>query len=155
MRSKAGDLARRPIGSAVGVNGEAAHSAGRGSPTSKALLLGAAVDDVMTVGGTRPRDALSERLAALAQLSLTDLRHEWRRLFRSEPPRLSRDLTTRAIAYRLQEIAHGGLARATQRRMTALAEKFEVDGTITAPASAPHQVRLAADSGMARPNPYG
>ena len=35
---------------------------------------------------------LSDRLAALAALSLGDLRLEWRRLHRAEPPRLSRDI---------------------------------------------------------------
>ena len=47
----------------------------------------------------------------LPTLSLGDLRLEWRRLFRAEPPRLSRDIMMRAVAYRLQEIAHGGLPK--------------------------------------------
>jgi Protein of unknown function (DUF2924) len=75
---------------------------------------------------------LPERLAALAALSLVDLRLEWRRLYRAEPPRLSRDIMTRAIAYRLQEIAHGGLSKVTRRRLTTLAESFDVDGRIAA-----------------------
>ena len=37
-----------------------------------------------------------------------ELRREWRRLYRSEPPRISRDLLIRGIGYRLQEIEHGG-----------------------------------------------
>src|SRR5271166_1141772 len=44
-------------------------------------------------------------------------RQEWRRLYRAEPPRLSRDLMMRAIAYRIQEIAFGGLSKATLRRL--------------------------------------
>ena len=48
---------------------------------------------------------VSDRLAVLAELSVADLRLEWRRLFWADPPRLSRDIMTRAIAYRLQEIA--------------------------------------------------
>jgi Protein of unknown function (DUF2924) len=76
---------------------------------------------------------LPERLAALAAISLGDLRLEWRRLYRAEPPRLSRDIMTRAIAYRLQEIAHGGLSKVTRRRLMTLAESFDVDGRIAAP----------------------
>jgi len=72
-------------------------------------------------GAAKASDAksqLAERLAALPILSLGDLRLEWRRLYRAEPPRLSRDIMMRAIAYRLQEVAYGGSSgeRARNRR---------------------------------------
>jgi hypothetical protein len=67
----------------------------------------------------------------LAGLSLGDLRLEWRRLCRVEPPRLSRDIMIRAIAYRLQEIAHGGLSKVTQRRLMTLSNQLETAGRIT------------------------
>jgi hypothetical protein len=73
---------------------------------------------------------LADRLAVLPALSLGHLRLEWRRLFRAEPPRLSRDIMIRAIAYRLQEIAEGGLSKVTQRRLTILANQLETDGRI-------------------------
>jgi predicted phage terminase large subunit-like protein len=41
----------------------------------------------------------------------------------------------RAIAYRLQEIAHGGASKATLRRLTTLAVEFETGGTIAPPPS--------------------
>ena len=44
---------------------------------------------------------VSNRLEVLAELSVSDLRLECRRLFRADPPRLSRDIMMRAIAYRL------------------------------------------------------
>src|SRR5882724_3309535 len=47
-------------------------------------------------------------LPVQAGASLDELRHEWRRLYRSEPPKISRDLLIRGIGYRLQEIEHGG-----------------------------------------------
>ena len=75
-------------------------------------------------------NALSDRLAVLPTLSLGDLRLEWRRLYRAEPPRLSRDIMMRAVGYRLQEIAHGGLSKVTQRRLMALAAEFETSGRI-------------------------
>ena len=40
---------------------------------------------------------------------LEKLRGEWRRLYHSEPPKISRDLLVLALGYRLQEIEHGGL----------------------------------------------
>ena len=91
-------------------------------------------------------DALSERLAVLPTLSLGELRLEWRRLYRADPPRLSRDIMMRAIAYRLQETAHGGLSKATQRRLATLASGFEVSGVI-APAPVP---RIKSGSRLVR-----
>ena len=73
---------------------------------------------------------ISQQIAALPQLGLTELRAEWRRLFRTQPPSLSRDLVMRAIAYRLQELAHGGLAKATVRKLVSLAAALEADGEI-------------------------
>jgi hypothetical protein len=87
-------------------------------------------------GAAKASDAksqLAERLAALPILSLGDLRLEWRRLFRAEPPRLSRDIMMRAVAYRLQEIAQGGLSRITQRRLMTLANELETAGRIAPP----------------------
>ena len=40
----------------------------------------------------------------------------------------------RAIAYRIQEIAFGGLSKATLRRLATLAAEFESDGRIATPA---------------------
>jgi hypothetical protein len=76
----------------------------------------------------------ADRLARLETLDLSAMRQEWRRLYRAEPPRLSRDLMMRAIAYRIQEIAFGGLSKATLRRLATLATEFESDGRIATPA---------------------
>jgi len=65
---------------------------------------------------------LSSRLAALEQMSPQELREEWRRLYRSQPPRLSPDMLARGLAYRLQEIADGGLSKATIRQLASLAK---------------------------------
>jgi hypothetical protein len=77
-----------------------------------------------------PAQAISEQIAALQQLGLAELRSEWRRLFRTQPPNLSRDLLMRALAYRVQERAHAGLTKATQRRLASLAAALEADGEI-------------------------
>jgi hypothetical protein len=73
---------------------------------------------------------VADRLAGLETLDLSAMRREWRRLYRAEPPRLSRDLMRRALAYRIQEIAFGGLSKATLRRLAGLAAEFESDGRI-------------------------
>jgi hypothetical protein len=53
----------------------------------------------------------------IRSLGLEELRREWRRLNHAEPPRISRDLLVLALGYRLQEIAHGGLGKATRRKL--------------------------------------
>ena len=52
---------------------------------------------------------LAERLTALGQMTHTELRDEWRRLYRAHPPKkISRDLLELAVAWKLQEKALGG-----------------------------------------------
>nr|WP_085856777.1 DUF2924 domain-containing protein [Methylorubrum zatmanii] len=79
------------------------------------------------------------QLADLTQLSTVELRQAWRRLFQQPPPPLSRDLIVRALAYRLQEVAQGGLSKASQRHLRSLAQKgrggsTEVDEPAVMPA---------------------
>jgi hypothetical protein len=69
-------------------------------------------------------DRIREALARLPTASRADLRAEWLRLCRTEPPiRLGRELLIGAIAYRLQEEALGGLRPETQRRLRHIAEQ--------------------------------
>jgi hypothetical protein len=59
-----------------------------------------------------------------------ELRREWRRLYRSEPPWISRDLLILGIGYRLQEIEHGGLGKSTRRKLQILAKMFRTSGRV-------------------------
>jgi hypothetical protein len=61
---------------------------------------------------------IAQALARLSELTIFELRGEWRRLHRMPPPmRLSRDLLIRGITYKLQERAYGGLSQATARKL--------------------------------------
>jgi hypothetical protein len=72
-----------------------------------------------------PSDVRAQ-IATLMNMGLHALRIEWRRYYRSAPPaRLSRRLMRRAIAYRMQERAHGGLSGNLKRRLRLLAQKLE------------------------------
>ncbi len=74
--------------------------------------------------------SVAELLARLNDLTLDELRAEWRRLYRSAPPRLSRDLMKRAIAYRIQEKAFGGLSAASKRKLKEHATQIEITGRV-------------------------
>ncbi len=67
---------------------------------------------------------------ALDGVSLDELRCEWRRLYRSNPPRISRDLLVRGIGYRIQELQHGGLGKTTRRKLKTLAKMFRTEGRV-------------------------
>lgn len=61
---------------------------------------------------------LSRDLAALPDLPLDALKERWQTLYGSPPPSgLGRALMVRAIAYRMQELALGGLWPVTRRRL--------------------------------------
>src|SRR6202022_1016457 len=61
---------------------------------------------------------IAKALVRLSALTIFELRGEWRRLHRMPPPmRLSRDLLTRGISYKLQERAYGGLSKAAVRKL--------------------------------------
>ena len=74
---------------------------------------------------------IEAHIAEIRAMDLPSLRDAWRRHHRAPPPRrLSRDLLVRGIAYRLQEQAHGGLSKATQRRLRTLAKAFAETGRV-------------------------
>ena len=60
--------------------------------------------EVPTVSVNSTQYEMSTRIAVLNELTAQQLRDEWHRLRRGQPPRLSRDLLIRTIAYRMQEL---------------------------------------------------
>jgi Protein of unknown function (DUF2924) len=90
-----------------------------------------AVSPIINAGSANAQGTLAQQIARLQQLSLGELRVEWRRLFRAQPPNLSRDLITRSVAYRLQEVAYGGLPKATLRKLMSLADELKAEGQIS------------------------
>ena len=65
---------------------------------------------------------LAREIASLSKAGVADLKNRWRTLYGSEPPRrISRDLLTRALAYRIQEQAMGGLKPSTERLLAKVA----------------------------------
>jgi hypothetical protein len=72
-----------------------------------------------------------EALARLPELALSELRQQWRALYKSEAsPHLSRELLLRAVAYRMQEAALGGLRPERQRQLRHIAQQFNETGAI-------------------------
>ena len=70
-------------------------------------------------------DPIPARLAALKTTPTPDLKSQWRELFDSEPPPFNRRYLESRLAYRIQELAYGGLKPETVARLEALGEQLD------------------------------
>src|SRR5438046_3004543 len=71
-------------------------------------------------------DTVLAQLAALKTAPVADLKNKWRDLFDREPPPYNRRFLENRLAYRIQELAYGGLSEDAVERLDALAD--ELDG---------------------------
>jgi hypothetical protein len=70
-------------------------------------------------------DTILARLAALKSTPTPDLKEQWRDLFETEPPPYNRRFLESRLAYRIQELAYGGLKPETVERLEALDEQLD------------------------------
>jgi hypothetical protein len=71
------------------------------------------------------RDTVLARLAALKTAQTTDLKQQWRDLFETEPPPYNRRFLEHRLAYRIQELAYGGLKPGTLKRLKEIARDLD------------------------------
>ncbi len=70
-------------------------------------------------------DSIPARIAALKTMPMPELKAQWRALFETEPPPFNRKHLENRIAYRIQELAYGGLKPETVKRLEALGEVYD------------------------------
>src|SRR3569623_421187 len=70
-------------------------------------------------------ESVLARLAALKTAPVGDLKRKWRELFDREPPPYNRRFLESRLAYRIQELAFGGLSAETLERLDAIADELE------------------------------
>jgi hypothetical protein len=63
-------------------------------------------------------------------MGLSALRQRWKALMATEPPGYSAEHMVRRLAYRLQELRHGGLADAAQKQLVLAEGGAEASGII-------------------------
>ena len=78
----------------------------------------------VTIPAIPPADVLG-RIAALKTTSTPDLKQQWRELFGREPPAFNRPYLISRLAYRVQELAYGGLRPETRASLEALGEQLD------------------------------
>jgi len=77
----------------------------------------------------RQNNASREALSRLPKLDVRELREEWCRLYKADAsPHLSRELLIRAVAYRMQEVALGGLRPEPQRQLRQIVQELKQTG---------------------------
>ena len=75
-------------------------------------------------------DHVLARLAAMKAAPVAELKKQWRELFSEEPPAFNRRYLESRLAYRIQELAYGGLKQETVRRLQQMGEQLD-GGNIT------------------------
>jgi hypothetical protein len=84
----------------------------------------AAAAPAPTIPKIPPTQVLS-RLVALHAAPIATLKRQWLELYGKEPPPFSRSYITSRLAYRIQELAYGGLKPETRERLVALGEQLD------------------------------
>ena len=80
----------------------------------------------------RQNGVTKEALSRLPELDLRELQELWCRLYKTATaPRLSLELIMRAVAYRIQELASGGLRPELQRQLHQIALGLQQTGRVT------------------------
>ncbi len=76
------------------------------------------------------RDSVLSQLAALKTMPTAELKQRWQELFDKAPPPYNRRFLESRLAYRIQELAYGGLKPETIERLEALGDQLD-GGNIT------------------------
>ena len=73
------------------------------------------------------------QIADLENLPAAKLEDRWRALFGTEPPAYQRRFLVKRLAYRIQELAYGGLSEAARTRMAEIAQEAGIDEEASLP----------------------
>src|SRR5215207_9060894 len=93
-------------------------------------------------------DTVLAQIAALKTAPVAALKARWRDLFETEPPPYNRRFLEHRLAYRIQELAYGGLKPETLERLRELGE--QLDGGNPANRRRHHQDRPLAGTRLIR-----
>jgi hypothetical protein len=101
-----------------------ANTAARKGRDRRGRLSGSSGGPGAPIPAIPPADVLG-RLAALKGTPAPALKQQWRELFGAEPPPYNRRFLESRLAYRIQELAYGGLRPETVARLEALGEQLD------------------------------
>jgi len=70
-------------------------------------------------------DTVLAQVVALKTTPTPELKKQWQKLFETDPPPYNRRFLESRLAYRIQELAYGGLKPETIKRLEALGEQLD------------------------------
>ena len=82
-------------------------------------------------------DTVLKQIAQIQKLSVEAMREKWKVLFGTDAPAYSRPFLVKRLAYRIQELAHGGLSQQTRERIQKIAEDNGLDEAAALPQNQP------------------
>ncbi len=85
-------------------------------------------------------DPVLAQVAGLKSLEHDELCRLWRTLYGKEPPAYNRTFIITRLAYRIQEIAHGGLSDETKSKMNDVLASSNTDGRKSASCKTPRRI---------------
>ena len=68
-----------------------------------------------------------KQIAQLPNLTYDELKERWRALYGTEPPAYNKPFLIKRLAYRIQELAYGGLSDAAKERLEQIAKENGLD----------------------------
>jgi hypothetical protein len=71
-------------------------------------------------------ESIAARIARLQEMSVGELREEWRKLFNEEPRSRHKVYLWKRLAWRIQELEYGGLSERAKRRLEELMPDAEL-----------------------------
>ncbi len=77
--------------------------------------------------------SILRQIAELEMLPAAQLEARWRTLFGSDPPACQRRFLVKRLAYRIQELAYGGLSETARARMEEIAQEAGMDAEASLP----------------------
>jgi hypothetical protein len=78
-------------------------------------------------------DSTLRQIAQLNKLSFSELQARWRSLLDTEPPAYHRRFLVKRLAYRIQELAYGGLSETTRAQMADVLQDAGLDEQASIP----------------------
>jgi hypothetical protein len=81
-------------------------------------------DRISAAGDAKERSVLAQ-IASLKLVATPVLKARWRELFGTEPPAYNRRFLESRLAYRIQELAYGGVKPGTIERLEAIGEQLD------------------------------
>ncbi len=87
-------------------------------------------------------NSVIKQIDQLNQMSTRDLYKKWKDLFGTDPGQLGRAYMIRRLAYRIQELVHGGLSRAARKQFKELVQGSERAASKSQPTNLQVGIRL-------------